>query len=70
MSQAISRLSQSERDTVIADLVLFAKRAITILEELTEHSNLTAKEKKEIEDSITVGPAWLNYTRKVKRRKT
>jgi hypothetical protein len=69
MASVVSKLKSTEKDEVLADLVLFAERAISILDELTKHSTLTPKEKKEIEDSITVGPKWLQYTRRVKRQK-
>lgn len=69
MLAEISKLDQKARDQALADLILFAQRAIPILDELTKDSSLPAKEKKEIEDSITVGPQWLNFTRKVRRKK-
>ena len=66
----VSKLDQKGKDRVLADLILFAQRAIPILEELTKDSSLPAKEKKEIEDSITVGPQWLNFRRKIRRQKS
>ena len=69
MRDLVTQLKPAEKDEVVADLVLFAERAIGILDELTKHSTLTPKAKKEIEDSITVGPEWLRYSRRVKRQK-
>ena len=69
MLDEVSKLDQKGKDQALADLILFAQRAIPILDELTKDSSLSAKEKKEIEDSITVGPQWLNFTRKVRRKK-
>ena len=65
----VSKLDQKGKDKILADLILFAQRAIPILEELTKDSSLPAKEKKEIEDSITVGPQWLSFKRKIRRQK-
>lgn len=65
----IAKLDQKGKDQALAELVLFAQRAIPILDELTKDSSLPAKEKKEIEDSITVGPQWLKFSRKIKRQK-
>jgi len=64
----VSKLDQKEKDQALADLILFAQRTIPILDELTKDSSLPPKEKREIEDSITVGPQWLNFKRKVKRK--
>jgi len=66
----VSKLDQKGKDKILADLILFAQRAIPILEELTKDSSLPAKEKKEIEDSITVGPQWLKFSRKIRRQKS
>ena len=66
----VSKLDQKGKDKILADLILFAQRAIPILEELTKDSSLPAKEKKEIEDSITVGPQWLKFRRKIRRQKS
>ncbi len=64
----VNSLKEGERDQVLADLLLFADRAINAIDELTKSSTLPAKEKKEIEDSISVGPQWLRYSRKIKRQ--
>ena len=64
----VSKLDQKGKDQALADLILFAQRAIPILDELTRDSSLSAKEKKEIEDSIKVGPQWLNFTRTIRRK--
>lgn len=69
MLEIVTSLKEGERDQVLADLLLFADKAISILDELTKSSTLSQKEKKEIEDSISVGPQWLNYKRRVKRQK-
>ncbi|PIR84078.1 hypothetical protein COU18_01605 [Candidatus Kaiserbacteria bacterium CG10_big_fil_rev_8_21_14_0_10_51_14] len=69
MKAIVSKLGEREKDEVLADLVLFAQRAIVILDDLTKHSTLTPKEKREIEDSISVGPQWLRYSRRIKRQK-
>ncbi len=66
---AVGKLDQRGKDQALADLVLFAQRAIPILDELTRDSSLSPKEKKEIEDSITVGPQWLKFSRRIKRQK-
>ena len=65
----VAKLDEKGKDQVLADLILFAQHAIPVLEELTKDSSLPAKEKKEIEDSITVGPQWLNFRRKIRRQK-
>jgi hypothetical protein len=70
MLGVVQKLKDDERNQVLADLLLFADRAIGILDQLTRESTLSPKEKKEIEDSISVGPQWLNYTRRVKRQKS
>jgi hypothetical protein len=41
----------------------------TLVESKKGRVKLTKTEVKEIEDILSVGPAWLNYTRKVKRKK-
>jgi hypothetical protein len=69
MLKKIGELDQKGKDQALADLILFAQRAIPILDELTRDSSLTSKEKKEIEDSIKVGPQWLNFTRTIRRKK-
>ena len=69
MLVAITKLDQKGKDQALADLILFAQRAILILDELTRGSALSPKEKKEIEDSITVGPQWLKFSRRIKRQK-
>jgi hypothetical protein len=69
MLEIVAGLTDKERNQVMADLLLFADRAIAALDELTKNSDLTAKEKKEIEDSIAVGPQWLRYSRRIKRSK-
>ncbi len=69
MKAIVSKLGQQEKNEVLADLVLFAQRTIVILDDLTKHSTLSEKEKREIEESISVGPQWLRYSRKVKRQK-
>ena len=69
MQATIAKLGETERHEILADLVLFAQRAIAILDDLAKGSNLSAKEKREIEESISVGPQWLRYSRRVKRQK-
>ncbi len=69
MAGIVAKLKPEERDELMADLVLFAERAIPVLDELIKNSTLTTKEKREIEDSISVGPQWLRYSRRVKRSK-
>ena len=41
----VTELDQKGKDRVLADLIIFAQRAIPILEELTKDSSLPAKEK-------------------------
>jgi hypothetical protein len=69
MLSLVQGLKEGERDQVLADLLLFADRAIAIIDELTKSSSLSAKEKKEIEHSISVGPKWLHYSGKIKKQK-
>lgn len=69
MRDRIAHLKQAEKDELLSDLTLFAERAIQALEELAKQSGMTPKEKREIEDSISLGPAWLRYSRRVKRQK-
>ena len=69
MGGFVAKLKPTQKDEAIADLLLFADRSIKIFDELTKHSTLSQKEKKEIEDSITVGPQWLRYSRRIKRQK-
>lgn len=68
MLDIVKGLKPDERDIVLADLILFAQRAIGVLDELTKQSSMTPKEKREIEDSISLGPQWLRYTRRVRRK--
>ena len=65
----IATLKPAEKDETIAYLLLFADRAKYALNQLIKHSDFSKAEKKEIEDSISVGPQWLNYTRRVVRSK-
>ena len=69
MLAVVEKLQQKDKDQLLAELALFAQRAIIVLDELTKQSSLSPKEKKEIEDSISVGPQWLNYRRRVRREK-
>ncbi|HEY4527401.1 MAG TPA: hypothetical protein VJK53_06205 [Candidatus Paceibacterota bacterium] len=69
MFEIVSKLKPEEKDEVLAALLLFAQRAMHILDELSKDAGLSQKEKKEIEDSITVGPQWLKFSRRIKRQK-
>ena len=65
------KLSQKERDFVIASLIVSVDSLTGIIEQLIEAKGieLTKKEKREIERSASIGPQWLNYTVKIKDKK-
>ena len=67
----ISKRSDAEKDFLLASLYLSTQRMVDIIRYLLSKADmqLTKKEEREIEDSISVGPSWLNYSKKVKRKK-
>lgn len=63
-------LSPKERDLVLAQTLIAIEKILVALEKITEadKSQITKKEKKEIEHILTLGPKWLNYTMKHKKK--
>lgn len=65
------KLTQKERDFVLASLIVSVDSLTSIIEKLIHNKgiDLTKKEQREIERSASIGPQWLNYTVKVKDTK-
>lgn len=67
-------LTQSERDEALAHTIVVVSELSKLVKRLsdrieTDKPILTKLEQKEVEDMISIGPSWLNYTRKTKRSK-
>ena len=72
--ERISKLSPAEKDRILAALLLTSDRIAEILKTLiATDTDLSKKEKDkiqdEIEQAISIGPAWLNYSYKIKKKK-
>ncbi len=67
----ISARTQTEKDLLLASLYISTERMGEMIKFLMakREGPLTKKEEREIEDSISLGPSWLNYSKKVKRKK-
>jgi len=69
-----TQITQSERDALLAHMIVALHELAQIVRDITKKVekgtpvSFTKKEKQVIEDSISVGPAWLNFSRKTRRK--
>jgi hypothetical protein len=67
-------LSQIEKDEVLAHLVVGTFEMSRLVKQLSEkiekstEVSLSKTEKRSIENMVSLGPSWLNFTRKVKTK--
>ena len=66
--EEVSKASEAEKNVMLANLMWQVQHIIEILKNSVKEKEF-AKEIKEIENIISLGPKWLNFTRKVKKRK-
>lgn len=74
VKEKISKLSPAEKDKILAALLLTSDRMAEILKSLiASDADLSKAEKEkiqdEIEQAVSIGPSWLNYSYKVKKKK-
>jgi hypothetical protein len=73
VNEKVSKLSQADKDRLLASLLLTSDRLAYILKSVISNIDLSKKEKEkireEIEEAISVGPSWLNYSYKIKKKK-
>ncbi|MBI4134870.1 MAG: hypothetical protein HY471_02055 [Candidatus Sungbacteria bacterium] len=67
----IAELTPGEKDLLLAHLGVSVDRLFDILKDLISKNELSIKKegRQEIEHIISLGPKWLNYTGKFKKRK-
>ncbi len=69
----LSTLSLQEKDAALAFLFVAVERITDILRDMAEDKLKTEKEKllevEEVENILSMGPTWLNYTRKTTAKK-
>jgi hypothetical protein len=69
----LSGMSQNEKDAALAFLFVAVARMTEILRDIAENELKSEKEKllevEEIEQILSLGPTWLNFTRKTKAKK-
>ncbi len=63
----IESLTPSQKDFLLASLLVSFEKLAEIVSAVLPTLDLTPKEKKEIEKSISVGPSWLNVSIKTKK---
>jgi hypothetical protein len=67
----ISKLSLKEKDLTLAFLSVAVDRLKDIVRAMLDKKikqSTTISDIKEIEDILSLGPSWFNYTRKVKKK--
>jgi hypothetical protein len=66
------KLTQPEKDRLLASLIISMDRVGSILKDFVTNKDvqLTKSQEKEIEDIVSIGPTWLNYTKKIRRKTT
>lgn len=66
-------MSQAEKDAALAFLFVAVEHITEILRDMAEDKLKTEKEKllevQEVENLLSLGPTWLNYTRKTTAKK-
>ncbi len=76
--EKLSKLSSSEKDFYLAFLFVVVNKTTDILRSIIIDHKILEKNKQkseilsnveEIEDILSLGPKWLNYTHKVKKKK-
>ena len=69
----LSDLSPEQKDTAMAFLFVAVNRLADIIRSIITDEKTGESKKlsdvKEVEDILSLGPKWLNYTRKVKKKK-
>ena len=74
VKEKIAKLSQAEKDRILAALLLTSDRLAEILKSIiTSDIDLSKKEKDkfhdEIEQAVSIGLSWLKYSYKLRKKK-
>ncbi len=75
VKEKVVKLSPAEKDKILAALILTTDRIAGILKSMIDaDADLSKKEKDkiqdEIEEAVSIGPRWLNYSYKLKKKKS
>lgn len=73
-TKLVAALSEEKRTELLAKILLYNERTVSILKYLiidkgvfdNALDQLSREERREIEQSLSFGPSWLNYTRKTR----
>jgi hypothetical protein len=75
--KTVSKLSPDEKDLYLAAYSVFTEKLVEYTHDMSEmllelvragKNSKEIKEIKEIENILSLGPTWLNFTRKVKKK--
>lgn len=71
--EAFKKAKTDDKDKILAALIIYVEEMGEVMEDLLKlvktDKKPSARDIKEIEDTLSLGPTWLNYTRKIKRKK-